>query len=502
MTAGQLGPLVHLRWRMVRRRPARVGMVVAAGASLGLIVAAAVVPPLLPNRHAGGILVLLPTIYAGFALLAFAAPIAAGGGNELYPADQLVAFPVTARTHYLSGLLLAPLNLAWFTQCGVLMAATGFGLHTPHPRLALALGIVTVYIALVTLLGQAVAWFLVGVRQTATGRRAVWAVAACLVGIVAVIIGAHLTLTVLNHLPTFWVASGAIAAYGGRTVRWLVPLSVMLALCWASLRVGVAACAWALRRTGDAGVAKEGRPLPRRAAPTSSAAALAAVDRASVWRSQALRRGAYVLALLPAAVAAFAHLQWSSLVLLPGLVAAGAGLLFGVNAFCLDAGGAVWVSSLPVAPRLVFAAKARVLAEVVLATVVVALVAGISRTSTAPDLTAVVGVVGGAAACSTWVVAACMDWSVRKPHRADLRGSRDTPAPPGAMAVYSARLAIATTFIGLIVATLVTVGQPVAVAAWSLAVVAVALRRLLRARRRYCDDPMTRARVVATVAAG
>src|SRR4051794_41953804 len=71
------------------------------------------------------------------------------------------------------------------------------------------------------------------------------------------------------------------------------------------------------------------------------------MDRASVWRSRSLRRGLLVLGILPGAAAALADLPWSSLVLLPALVSAGAGLLFGVNAFCLDGPGAVWLGSLP-----------------------------------------------------------------------------------------------------------------------------------------------------------
>ena len=100
---------------------------------------------------------------------------------------------------------------------------------------------------------------------------------------------------------------------------------------------------------------------------------LVRTDRASVWRSTALRRGIYVLALLPGVVAAAVGLDWASLVLLPGLVAAGAGLLFGVNAFCLDGSGALWLSSLPHPPALAFWAKTRVLLEVCAIAVVVAL---------------------------------------------------------------------------------------------------------------------------------
>ena len=42
---------------------------------------------------------------------------------------------------------------------------------------------------------------------------------------------------------------------------------------------------------------------------------------------------------------------------LPGLVASGGALLFGVNAWCLDGRGALWRESLPVAPATVFTAR-------------------------------------------------------------------------------------------------------------------------------------------------
>ena len=48
---------------------------------------------------------------------------------------------------------------------------------------------------------------------------------------------------------------------------------------------------------------------------------------------------------------------------LPGLVASGGALLFGVNIWCLDGRGGLWRESLPVEPGLVFAARTYVLVE-------------------------------------------------------------------------------------------------------------------------------------------
>ena len=54
------------------------------------------------------------------------------------------------------------------------------------------------------------------------------------------------------------------------------------------------------------------------------------------------------------------------MILLPGLVASGGALLFGVNAWCLDARGALWRESLPVSAGLAFTVRATVLLELLL----------------------------------------------------------------------------------------------------------------------------------------
>ena len=60
--------------------------------------------------------------------------------------------------------------------------------------------------------------------------------------------------------------------------------------------------------------------------------------------------------------------------ILPGLVASGGALLFGVNAWCLDARGGLWRESLPVSAGAVFVARTLVLAEFLLAASFVTLV--------------------------------------------------------------------------------------------------------------------------------
>ena len=226
------------------------------------------------------------------------------------------------------------------------------------------------------------------------------------------------------------------------------------------------------------------------------------MDRASIWRSTSLRRGLLVLALLPGLAAAAAALDWSTLVLLPGLVAAGAGLLFGVNAFCLDGPGMVWLDSLPARPAVAFWAKAIVIAEVCLLAVALTLLAGSIRVD-GPPPTAVQAVALSACAVVTVlrVVSTCMRLSVTRPHRADLRGPRDTPAPPGVMAAYSARLAVSTTLLAVLFSATSTSSDWRFPALLAVPFVLLSVRHVLASARLW-RNPAIRARVVHAVAAG
>ncbi len=204
------------------------------------------------------------------------------------------------------------------------------------------------------------------------------------------------------------------------------------------------------------------------------------IDRAAVWRSVPLRRGMTVLALMPGAVALAGDLEWRMLTVLPGLVASGGALLFGVNTWCLDGRGALWRDSLPVAPRVAFRSRAVVLMEVLLCSAAATLRLLPARRT--PDRLG-----GGRAALlhaggPLQVIAASMRWSIARPFAVDLRSARATPAPPVVMAGYSARLAVATTVTGLIFSGLAQVHD----ARYALAVTVVLLCwsgwRLLRAR--------------------
>jgi hypothetical protein len=110
----------------------------------------------------------------------------------------------------------------------------------------------------------------------------------------------------------------------------------------------------------------------------------------------------------------------------------------------------------------------------------------------------VVAVLCASVVVTVQVVATALRWSVRAPYAVDLRSSRATPAPPLVMVGYSAKLALTTTFTGMLFN--VTSGAPWV---WSLVLAAPFLlwsaAKLYRTARAWSDPP-TRSRVIATVA--
>lgn len=502
LTVRQVLALTGLRWRMVRRPWARAGLVtlvavlplgavgaVAAGAALRSADPAAGAPGAGPG--------LVPAVlFASMAVMGVLAPLAAGGAHELYPSAHLVAFPVRPATLVSTSLLLAPLNLAWLTQVLGVLGAAGY-LAGAGPGPATGAVAALAYVAFVSAAGQALAWVVVGLRHTAAGRAAVAAVAGAAAGAALAVGWSGRGRDAVTALPTSRAAELAGASGGA----WAWGVAGLAAGTLLATRLAVPACAWALARGPDLSAGGEGRPVRRRSARRTLLAELAAVDRASVLRSAPLRRGVVVLALLPGLAAAVPSVEWASIVMLPGLVSAGTGLLFGVNVFCLDSAGALWLASLPHDPRLAYLAKARVLAEVCAGTALVAVALAVVRAPDAPTATQLLAVVGALVACPAAVVAACMRMSVRHPHRADLRSPRDTPAPPGAMVAYSLRLAGVTT----LTAGLMSVFS-YSPYVWVPVVGAVALTlRPVAAVARGADawrEPEPRARVVAAVSAG
>ncbi len=499
----QVRALLRLRWQMVRVPGVRLAIALAGVLVLYLLEAAVTSTSRLSVPALATAVRLGPTAFLGFGVLAVVAPLTAGGGNEIFPPDQLVAYPVRPSTQFLGGLILAPVNLVWVLQLVVLAAETAYLCAGLPPGGSPLLGGVTtaMFVAALTVLGQAVAWLVVGLRQTVGGRRTVQVTALLVLAVGFFVVRTGSGPAFLDASPTHTVVRGVIAGGSGDLGRWAATTAGLLALLLTALLAGSRVCGWALRRPGDATVVGESRQVRRRRPGKSALHELVTVDRASVWRAPALRRGGLVLAVMPGLISAGGAVPWTSLVILPGLVAAGAGLLFGVNAFCLDASGAVWLASLPHAPGLVARAKVIVLTETVAGAVVVAAVAGSLRSPGLPTPAELSAIVAAAIACTAVVVATGMAMSVRHPHRAELRGPRDAVAPPGALAFASLRLAAPAALVGVVLEGAAQSGAAFLPPLLALPVVGVAWWSLRRSLRRY-DDPLCRSRIVQTVSSG
>ena len=297
----QLSALLVLRWQMARSPGTRAGVVVGVALVLELLV--------LVLRSGGHVdtvtlataIELAPAAYLGFAVLAVLAPLAAGGGHDVVPPDQLTPFPVRPATQFLGGLLLAPLNLVWLVQLLGLAALTAW-LSLDGPLL---LGAVTTaaYVAATTVLGQDLAWLVAGLRATRRGRRGVVLAGTALAVGAVVLVHAGRADEAVAASPTHAVVAAVIAGADGHLAQWAAVSAGLALLAGAGAVAGVRTCGWALHRPRDDGGHAGTGPLRRRAARAGPLRELVAVDRASVWRAPALRRGAVVLAVLPGLLA-------------------------------------------------------------------------------------------------------------------------------------------------------------------------------------------------------
>lgn len=495
----QLVTLLRLRWTMVRSRRVRVLLLLALALVAYLAVVAAGSGDSLEPAKLATAVDLAPAAFLGFAVLAVIAPLTAGGGNELVPPDQLVAFPIRPRTQFLGGLALAPLNLVWVLQLLTLTAETAYVSRGGSGARAAATA--TAYVLCATVLGQALAWWVAGLRQTRNGRRLVLVMGGAVLGLAVLAVRIDgLAQTVLDRSPTRTLVH-AIRGRPDETSRWVLTTLTLLVLTAVGTWLGARLCGWALRRPTDTTARIDLGPLHRRTPRTSQLAELVSVNRASAWRAPALRRGGLVLALLPGIGAAGARVPWESLTILPGLVAAGAGLLFGVNAFALDGSGALWMASLPHRPRLVALAKVLVLAETVAVAVALAALAAGARSPGSPTASQLTAIVCSGLACTAVVVAISLSCSVRRPHHALLMSPRDSIAPPGALAVASLQLSAPAALIGFVFSGAAASGLAWLPPLLAVPVLLLSLLSLHRSLERY-DQPLPRARVVSVVSAG
>ncbi len=489
-----VGHLLRFRSASVRRRAAFWW---AVAVMAGLTVAAAVVPAFVPasaddRLH---ILLLLPTAMAVLLLIAVVSSIASGGGRELISREQGVAYPVSPATDHLGALVLAPLNIAWLIQAWVLLGSAAYAVG-PEAYLVGLQVVMLLWLAVATAIGQLVAWSVEMVRRRRHGVLVVRSViGALVVGALLVQLSGR-TVDVLDRIPTLWLMVRALDA---PSAGWFVTVAVEVVVLLAVVALGVVPVTLASRLMPHDELRMETDTHTPRAMPWTDLTSLLRLDRASVWRSVPMRRGLAVLAVGPGLVALLGNLPWPQATVLPGLVASGGALLFGVNAWCLDARGTLWRENLPARPGTVFWARVIVLAEFLglasLATIAIAaLRAGVPTVGEATALACTLLVV------TVQVVGASMRWSEQRPYPVDLRSARATPAPPIMMVAYSSRLAVCTTLTGLVFSFLARVPNPVPSLFVAILFLTWSSVRLARSAQRW-DDPVTRARVVVTVAA-
>lgn len=465
-----VGHLLRFRAATVRRpRAAALALAVLGSVT----VAAAVVPARVVVDASLGRL--LEPALVGVALVAVGGAAAAGGGRELLGRDAAAVHPVSPLTDHLGALLLAPLSAGWLIQAWALLGLASAVGVPGAPVVALA------WLVAVTALAQAAGWSSEWLRRRHPGLLPVRLVLPLLVG-AALVAPAEVVAAAIRDGD---LAVGVVVA--------LVAMGVGLVVLGA--RPAAAVARLVPRDEGRL----ETRAHAPRPTPRSDFVVLRRIDRGSVWRSAPLRRGTWLLALAPGAVALAGGLDWSALVMMPGLVASGCVLLFGVNLWCLDGRGMLWRETLPVAPRTVVAARTWVLAELLVGAGAVTLLLGAVRAGrpTAAELVAVVLALVVVVAQS---LSAGLRWSAAHPHAVDLRSARATPAPPLAMVGYSLRLAVATTVAGLLLTALAAAGRVDLLLAVTAVLVLVSALRIARSVRRWAD-PVARAEVVAVVAA-
>ncbi len=491
--ARDVGHLLRFRVTTMRRRSAAGWLVLVF---VALTVAAAVVPALTPgagdSARATDLRLLLPSGLAGFLALAALSAVASGGGRELLAREHAVSLPISPTTDHLGALLLAPLNIAWLLQGWLLLGSAAYALGLGG--LAAAQVVILLWLAAATALAQVVAWSLEAVRRRNHGIGLVRALAVLMVGVaVALQITGQVT-AVLDRVPTVWVVVGLV---DGFSWRWLLTVGALAALAVAAVVLGAVPAHVAARRAPRDELHVESEIHPARRVPRTTFGALLRTDRGSVWRSVPTRRGMAVLAIAPGLVALAGDLPWDTMTVLPGLVASGGALLFGVNVWCLDGRGSLWLENLPVSPSVVFAARGFVLGEFLLVASAITLALASLRAG-APSLSEVTALLCAWVVVLVQVVGAAMRWSARRPYAVDLRSARATPAPPLVMVGYSTRLAVSTTVTGLVFSGLARVPD------WRVAVVVAmgcllwSAVRIARTRRDWLD-PVARSRIVIAV---
>jgi hypothetical protein len=322
-----VGILFSFRKQAVRRRHlARVLSV----AFVGITLAVAIVPAFVnsgPSHARAQILAVMPSAMAGILVLSMSSAIASGGGRELIARDQASPYPISPTTDHLGALLLAPLNIAWMIQAWLLLGSMAYGLGW-HGLLG-AQVVVVLWLVFATAAGQVVAWAVEALRRGRFGIALTRGLMGCLAVAAGYVQLTHRAADFFDSIPTNWFFFGALSA--GQWYWWET-VGALVGGALAAIVIGAVPAHLAARRQPRDEARMETEQHEPRRVPRTLLGILVRTDRASVWRSVPMRRGVMVLAVGPGLVAIFGDLPWSSMTILPGLVASGGALLFGINA--------------------------------------------------------------------------------------------------------------------------------------------------------------------------
>ena len=217
------------------RRAAPIGLTVLVAVTL----LASFVPAFVPEYRIArtDVLILLPTAYISVLVISITSAAANGGGRELLPREQAVAFPVSATADHLGALLMAPLNIAWLLQGWSILGMTAYAVG-PRPLLPLALLPVYLWLFTGTALAQTIAWVVEYVRRGRRGSNVVRLAAVLVGGTIAVLIATHRMTAVLDDSPTLRVLLAVIAGANGEWLAWAELLVWLGAIAIVAVVVG------------------------------------------------------------------------------------------------------------------------------------------------------------------------------------------------------------------------------------------------------------------------
>lgn len=513
----QVRALVATRFQMALRPipgaavlPAWVGgAVVTLGAALvvGMTLRLGSMAAGAAPRQVAELADLMGGLYLTVAVGILVTGLTSSGGRELYPRDHLVAFPVRPAADHLVALLLTPLNLAWLLQVWVLTFAAA-SVYGAGPGAGVAIVLAWLFVAVVTLISQALAWVIELVRTFPYGRLALFSVSVIALSALLGYLNEATLVLLFEEGPAAGFATDLRGiADGSLPVGTALRLAGILAVVGTvAMAVGVGLRGLLELRPGREQVRREtrsyaARPVPATPGLLGDVLLAHRLDWVGVLRSPPLRRALVVLLILPPLGASVSRVPTAGFPMLAAVIAAATSLVVAVNAFCLDGPGALWRQTLPDAARSWFIARALLIAEMSVGIVLLTLV-GASFTATGRwPLSLVVAAVVAVPVVVGQASARCLRWSVASPHKAVLRTPRDSPAPPGTMAGYSMRLMGPAVLIGILLGAAGRTGwvfAPVLVAVVSLALSGISIRRTYRS---FVMDDDARARVALLVAA-